>query len=537
MYMKKSFTLFLITTLLIPVVPHSVYAQNEGVNGMVDVRVMAHATTSSPFEYVGLRFTTTGDLPLDLTGFTIHDRTGVRYAFSSYVLQPEAEVLMCQNTAEAQASGLCTFYAGAGAIWNNDADTFIFKDQFGVILFSFEVGGLGVGNEATGNFAIDYPVPVVATLTIIEPPEDDLVLSGATQFMTDYTDDDAVEDELVWSLHKETCTGEVLLSSVTQPDLGTRDRSQLTVEIDLDTVRDNGTYCFVVDRVESGTTTDLVATRTFLIDRYKDPVYRLEGSVYLDVNGNGRYESAIDQPVANRQVTARDERGEIRTGETDTRGFYSIIVEAGVWSLVDAVPIDWVQTGVVQDGRVVYSTPREQATKTLELCTSALPSTDQSGAVVVRECTFLSTPVVLPPDLPVVLPPTKSSGTRVGDRLLRVPRVLGLSTTTQGTSSVSCGRYLTTYLGPTWFNPPFEVQKLQLFLTAQGWFTPITGRFDTLTTTHVKALQVREQATILMPWVQAGLMAELLPTGYVYKTTRAYINNTICPGSDLVTTL
>lgn len=57
------------------------------------------------------------------------------------------------------------------------------------------------------------------------------------------------------------------------------------------------------------------------------------------------------------------------------------------------------------------------------------------------------------------------------------PQVLGVATTTVETtdSPSTCGMYLNDYLRMGQENDAWEVMKLQIFLTAQGMFTPMTG--------------------------------------------------------------
>jgi hypothetical protein len=155
--MKKYIALLQIFTLLLLWVPQLVSAQNEGVNGTVDVRIMAHATSTSPFEYIGIRFTTTGELPLDMTGFTISDEVGVQYTFSTFLLEGESEVLLCQNNAPALASGICDLFLSGSSVWNNDKDTLILRDQDGHDLFVLPYTTPGAETEVIGTFEVDYP--------------------------------------------------------------------------------------------------------------------------------------------------------------------------------------------------------------------------------------------------------------------------------------------------------------------------------------------------------------------------------------------
>lgn len=105
------------------------------------------------------------------------------------------------------------------------------------------------------------------------------------------------------------------------------------------------------------------------------------------------------------------------------------------------------------------------------------------------------------------------------------PEVLGEAVST-------CGPLLNTYMRQGMQNDRMEVMLLQIFLTGQGFFTPMTGEFDATTDAQVRAFQAEHANEVLSPWVDAGFMTAAEPTGYVYKTTRWMINNTFCPGSE-----
>jgi len=86
---------------------------------------------------------------------------------------------------------------------------------------------------------------------------------------------------------------------------------------------------------------------------------------------------------------------------------------------------------------------------------------------------------------------------------------------------------LTDYMRRGVANNPEQVTKLQIFLGGQGFFTaPTSGFFGLITEAAVKSFQAKYAADILAPWV------ETTPTGYVFKTTRAKINDIVCAGSE-----
>ncbi len=113
--------------------------------------------------------------------------------------------------------------------------------------------------------------------------------------------------------------------------------------------------------------------------------------------------------------------------------------------------------------------------------------------------------------------------TTTGTRVER-PRgqVLGAST--------SCSLYLTDYLRQDLENDPWQVTKLQVFLTLQGFYTPLTRVFDATTKSNVKLFQAKHYEDVLKPWYESGIVSHDLPTGYVYKTTQWKINDIMCPG-------
>ena len=105
-------------------------------------------------------------------------------------------------------------------------------------------------------------------------------------------------------------------------------------------------------------------------------------------------------------------------------------------------------------------------------------------------------------------------------------QVLGASTST----TASCGLYLHEYIRLGAQNNPSEVTKLQTFLNQNlGINLPVTGFYGPATYQAVKQFQVKYHASVLAPWVSYGLPSEMDSTGYVYKTTKRWINNLVCP--------
>jgi len=88
---------------------------------------------------------------------------------------------------------------------------------------------------------------------------------------------------------------------------------------------------------------------------------------------------------------------------------------------------------------------------------------------------------------------------------------------------LSCGAYLTEYIGVRTNSNPTEVRKLQMFLRDIAHLSvPITGIFGAETERAVVAYQERYRDAILTPWgIARG-------TGYVYYTTQKHINEQYC---------
>jgi parallel beta-helix repeat protein len=115
-------------------------------------------------------------------------------------------------------------------------------------------------------------------------------------------------------------------------------------------------------------------------------------------------------------------------------------------------------------------------------------------------------------------------------------QVLGASTSTVDTTSVVSTTtpptpifvctdlpYINSYMRRGQRNDPAEVMKLQNFLNRYMFSgLPVTGFFGPLTDAAVRAFQVRYSEQILAPW---GITQ---PTGYVFKTTRWWINYISC---------
>lgn len=101
------------------------------------------------------------------------------------------------------------------------------------------------------------------------------------------------------------------------------------------------------------------------------------------------------------------------------------------------------------------------------------------------------------------------------------PAVLGAS---------ACTEYITDYLRLGKQNDLGNVFRLQLFLNEHlGMNLPVNGVFDSANDAAVKAFQVKHKTEVLDPWEETPGGIDENGTGYVYKTTRRWINMIKCP--------
>ncbi len=106
--------------------------------------------------------------------------------------------------------------------------------------------------------------------------------------------------------------------------------------------------------------------------------------------------------------------------------------------------------------------------------------------------------------------------------------VLGASTGPDG-ETLSCPAFITGYILPGGANDVANVVHLQIFLNLhENAGLAITGVYDAATIAAVNAFQAKYSNEILAPWVKAGLLSTLSPTGNVGKMTSWWINVTVC---------
>ncbi|MFA5349392.1 MAG: VWA domain-containing protein [Candidatus Paceibacterota bacterium] len=135
---------------------------------------------------------------------------------------------------------------------------------------------------------------------------------------------------------------------------------------------------------------------------------------------------------------------------------------------------------------------------------------------------------------------TMNSNKNVGAEFSSTGEVAGEATSTEENGEVlgettTCGLYLFEYIKTGANNNPEEVKKLQTFLNENmGSNLPITGFYGQQTRKILEQFQLKYKIEVLEPWVKAGLWPSIdIPTGYVYKTTKRWINLIKCPTLDI----
>lgn len=97
-----------------------------------------------------------------------------------------------------------------------------------------------------------------------------------------------------------------------------------------------------------------------------------------------------------------------------------------------------------------------------------------------------------------------------------------------------CSEYIHSYIKLGKANDKADVIRLQAFLnTYMGSLLMTTGVYDQQTFDVLKAFQVKEAGQVLEPWKQTPGGIDGSGTGYVYKTTKRWINMIKCPELNL----
>lgn len=146
-----------------------------------------------------------------------------------------------------------------------------------------------------------------------------------------------------------------------------------------------------------------------------------------------------------------------------------------------------------------------------------------------------STPPTPPPTpTPAPTPTENTSSSKQGSRRRDVSSLISRGGQVLGAST--CEPYLNEYIKFGSENNVEEVKKLQMFLNEfMGADLDVSGSYDENSFEWVKKFQSLHALAILKPWADAGLPTEA--TGYVYKTTKRWINLMKCPESVLSTPL
>lgn len=212
---------------------------------------------------------------------------------------------------------------------------------------------------------------------------------------------------------------------------------------------------------------------------------------------------------------------EMTTGED---GCASVDVDPnyGPWIVEEEMKDGWSQVDVLVTNGDIYNYEDDSA----EFCVffnyraaRSIDSGDIADADPSYSCTFINNA----PDV-IEEPEQPTRGGSTGTRTKRAPRGQVLGATTQ------CGLWLNDYMQKATENDTYQVLKLQVFLTLQGYATPLTGIFDDTTEANVKLFQAKYADTVIKPWFEKGIVPHNRPTGFVYKTTRWQINDIMCPG-------
>ncbi len=370
-------------------------------------------------------------------------------------------------------------------------------------------------------------VPATSTPVQTSPSEVSIysprgTVSGITDFEAQVTfgTNPALTNELDWSIYSGGCEDQgVLLAGNIGGfnDEFSYSDGQFAVTLDT-TPWERGVYCFKVNPHEAGEVADTVfAFRTFYIG-----FNIVSGQKYEDVNGDKRLNYEIDQLVADYPIVAtNEETGQVFETTTDEEGTYTFSLPDGVWTISEGEKRGWRQIRAYSGWILMDYDSEESDMETTQVdCTIFAGERGEVRSMGYfgkgSTCTFLNERVST----------GNGGGTKVrpsSDELLE--KVLGVATST---APICDGMYLTSYLREGQQNPTDQVIRLQAFLTALGFTVDISGTFDAATTEAVRNFQEKYVTAILTPWnINEG-------TGYVFKTTRATINNMVCPGSEAV---
>jgi peptidoglycan hydrolase-like protein with peptidoglycan-binding domain len=248
-------------------------------------------------------------------------------------------------------------------------------------------------------------------------------------------------------------------------------------------------------------------------DEDDDYTETISGFKWNDLDGDGTRDE--DEPtLANWVIGLYDGETLVATTSTNGAGFYSFEVEEGEWTVAEMQQSGWTQTGTIRNNVALASTTKSCAFEVSDYEYSYDRSASRSESY--NSCDFGNKQNQVIDEEPER---NGSSGTRT-----KRPRGQVLGATTQ------CGLWLEDYMQKASQNDSYQVLKLQVFLNLQGFVTPLTGIFDTVTEANVKQFQSKYYDEVIKPWFDRGIVPHNRPTGFVYKTTRWKINDIMCPG-------
>jgi hypothetical protein len=270
---------------------------------------------------------------------------------------------------------------------------------------------------------------------------------------------------------------------------------------------------------DAGATSDTFGTflddtaLCFVSEPAEPETYTIRGHKWNDLNGDGNWDKETERGIPGWTIYLRTDDS-VSTTTTVDEGYYEFEVSAGGYVVREAQREDWVQTAPATNGGDCHYAFYDEV---------PLRPAAENGLSNPKECNFGNQFVGDDGDDDVN--DTDGDGSITGTRLVRpAARVAGAATT-------SICPLLNDHMQIGWENNPWEVIKLQLFLSiAMGYDNPITGIFDRATDRNVKAFQEVYHDEILKPWFDAGVVPHDRPTGFVYKTTKWKINDIVCPG-------
>jgi Putative peptidoglycan binding domain len=417
-----------------------------------------------------------------------------------------------------------------GTMFNTDGSLAVTRDlstyDNGDYCFRATVLGIAEIGETDATDSVDFSVITPSSVKIMSPHSGQQV-NGEVNFAASVTfGSPELTNDIEWSIKTGSCESEdgVQVAGNTNGfDTFFLYQDGVFASV-LDTTSwDKTDYCFEVNPVDAGES-NIYAMVDFTI-----ALNHVYGLKYEDVDGNNLLDYETDRLVAGMPIIAtNNETDEVVATTTDSEGNFSFDLPNGIWTISEGEKAGWEEIRAYY-GQVLSDKGDDEVVPMSCVLELNINSKNKFKSLFNPNngCTFLNKQVPL----------TKhhsSGGTLVRPRTTPVGQVLGIATTTVGTTTATgttpkCeGKYLTSYMRMSTENPVEQVVKLQVFLNTLGFTVAVTGKFDETTDKVVRAFQEKYLVNVLTPWKIA------VGTGYVFKTTRATINNMVCPGSEVV---